>query len=307
MGRYLIRRLLLSLVALWAIATITFILMQTIPGEPFLDPKIPEYVRLRLMELYGLDKPLWQQYLTWLNNLVHWDFGISFLRARPVNNIIADGTPNSAILGLEAIAFSTVLGLALGIVAALNRNRGWDYTSMVIAILGVSVPNFVLAALLQYYVGVKLNWLPVAGWRGWEFHIMPAFALGVQFLAIMARMMRTQMLDVIGQDYIRTARAKGLSNGEIIWRHEIRNAILPIITILGPLVAALVTGTFIIEVMFNIPGLGRYFVNSISARDYPVIMGTTVFYSVILVAMNFLVDMAYGLIDPRIRLSGGRE
>jgi len=297
----------MSLVTLWAIATITFFMMHAVPGDPFSDPKLPPAIHANMLRTYGLDRPLGEQYVLFLNNLLHGNFGTSLRTGRPVGETIANGLPNSMILGLEALVFAVVIGIALGIIAALNRNKPLDYLAVIVAIIGVSVPSFVVAALFQYFFGVYLQILPVAGWKGWEFHILPAFALGLSMLAVITRLMRSQMLEVINQDYIRTARAKGLSRGELVWRHEIRNAILPVITILGPLTAAILTGTFVIETMFNIPGLGRYFVTSISNRDYSMIGGTTVFYSMILILANFVVDTLYGVIDPRIRVSGGRE
>ncbi|MGB4433431.1 MAG: ABC transporter permease, partial [Bacillota bacterium] len=215
--------------------------------------------------------------------------------------------PTSAVLGIEALVFAVTLGLALGIIASLYRGQALDYVAIIIAVIGVSIPNFIVASVLQYIFGFKLGILPIARWESFKHTILPAFALGLGTLATMTRMMRSSMLEVLNQDYIRTAKAKGLNSAQIIWGHGVRNAILPIVTILGPLIAGITTGTLVIERMFGIPGLGKYFVDSIYNRDYPMIMGTTVFYSALLLFMNFLVDIAYGFIDPRIRLARGKE
>lgn len=308
MGKYILRRFSFMVIALWLIVTLSFILMYAVPGDPFLSQKLSPTVQKQLMRKYNLDKPLIQQYLTLLSNLSKGDLGISIReRGRSVNTIIANCFPVSAILGIEAITFAVCAGLALGIIAALNRTRWPDYIAIAIAIIGVSVPNFVIGSVLQLVLGAKLKLLPIARWEGPQYHVLPALMLSFGTMATMARMMRSSMLEVVNQDYIRTARAKGLSQTQITWRHEIRNAILPIITILGPTIANITTGTLVAERMFGVPGLGKYFVESIYNRDYPLIMGTTVFYATILLFMTFLVDVAYGLVDPRIRLAQGKE
>lgn len=297
------------LVSLWVIVTISFILMFAVPGSPFLTQKMTPTVQKQLERKYGLDKSKWEQYLTLLSNLTRGDLGVSIReRGRSVNTIIGNYFPVSAVLGVEAITFAVSVGLTLGMVAALNRGRWPDYVAIIIAIIGVSVPNFVIGSLLQYYLGAKLKILPIARWEGPKYHILPALMLSFGTMASMARMMRSSMLEVVNQDYIRTAKAKGLTPVQITWRHGIRNAILPVITILGPTIANITTGTLVAERMFGVPGLGRYFVESIYNRDYPLIMGTTVFYAVILLFMTFLVDITYGIVDPRIRLGkGGRD
>lgn len=296
------------LIALWAIITITFLIMHAIPGDPFLNPRVPEHIRQAMLNLYGLNKPLWEQYFIYIANLLRGDLGTSLVDLnRTVTSMIATGFPVSATLGLEALLFAVTTGLALGVLASLYHNRTWDYIAMIIALIGISVPNFVVATVLQYVVSVKWGILPVSRWGDFQHSILPAFALGLSTLALMARMMRTSMLDVLNQDYIRTAKSKGLPTSQVIWGHAIRNALLPIVTILGPLVATIVTGTFVIEQIFGIPGLGSYYVASIYNRDYPLILGTTIFYAVILLLMNFLVDITYGLIDPRIRLVRERD
>lgn len=309
MLRYTIRRLGFALLTLWLIVTLTFLMMHAIPGDPFLsEKKVPEAIRNNMLHKYGLDRPLWEQYVIYLRNILHGDLGISLIQpTQTVNKMIREGFPVSATLGGEALLFAVVTGISLGVVAGLNQNRGWDYAAILIAIIGVSVPNFVVASMLQYFVGVKLEWLPVARWGDFEHSIMPAFSLGLGTLAVMARMMRTTTLEVIGQDYIRTAKAKGLHQLEIVWSHILRNAILPVVTILGPLTANIITGTLIVEVMFGIPGLGKYYVLSIQNRDYTLILGTTVFYAAILILSIFLVDISYGFIDPRIRLVREKE
>ena len=307
MGRYVLKRFAFMLISLWVIVTASFILMNAVPGSPFTTAKTTPLVQAQLERKYGLDKPLWDRYVTLLKNLLKGDLGISLReRGRSVNGIIARTFPVSLVLGAEALAFAVTTGLALGVIAALYRGRGLDYVAIIIAILGVSVPNFVVASTLQYFLGAKLKILPIARWEGPAYHILPAFALGLTTLATMARMMRSSMLEIVNQDYVRTAKAKGLTPTQITWRHCVRNAILPVVTILGPLIAGITTGTLVIERMFGIPGLGRYFVDSIYNRDYPLIMGTTVFYSALLLFMTFLVDVAYGFIDPRIRLAKGR-
>ena len=295
------------LITLWVIVTLTFFLMHMIPGDPFTSEKrVPEQIRQNMLAKYHLDKPLIVQYGYYLRNLLHGDLGISLKYLnRTVNEIIANGFPASFQIGMQSVIIGVFLGLILGIVAALNRNGFWDYVSMILAIIGRSVPNFIIATLLQYWIASKLRWLPVSGWGTFAHTILPSIALSFASLSIISRLMRASMLDVIGQDYIKTAKSKGLSSFEIVWKHMIRNAILPIITVLGPLIAGIVTGTFVIERIFGIPGLGKYFVQSIYNNDYTMILGTTIFYSAILVFMMFLVDITYGFVDPRIRLSGG--
>lgn len=304
MRRYILQRLVLMLVSIWAVVTLTFLMMHAIPGNPFADPRLRPEILALMMDKYGLNDPLWAQYLRYWSNLLRGDLGVSLKNiGQSVNRMIAEGFPESAWVGGQALVFAVVVGLSLGIVAALNRNRWPDYVAMVTAVLGVSVPSFVIAVFFQYVFAVKLNWVPVL-WNGrWETSILPSLALGGSMLAVLVRMMRTQMLDVLGQDYINTARAKGLSRSEVVWRHAIRNAILPIVTLMGPLVAGVLTGTVVIEAIFGIPGLGKYYVDSVYQRDYPLILGTTVFYFVFLIVANFLVDLAYGWIDPRIRLT----
>ncbi|MDB5084035.1 MAG: peptide transporter permease [Bacilli bacterium] len=309
MARFIVRRLLYAIVTLWVIITLTFVLMHSIPGQPFNNvDKMTPTILAHLNYTYGLDKPTYQQYLIYLNNILHGNLGTSFrYEDRTVNSIIGTGFPVSATLGFEALIFSVIIGLALGVYAALKHNTWADYTAITIAVLGVSVPNIVLGPLLSYYVGVKLGWLPTGEWGGFEYTILPSITLGMTSLAFMARLMRTSMLEVLGMDYIKTAKAKGLSNREIVWRHLFRNSLLPIVTILGPLVVNIITGSIVVEETFAIPGLGSSFVESITDKDYTVIMGTTIFYSALYILSLLLVDICYGFVDPRIRLAGGRD
>ncbi len=309
MLKYTLKRLLAGVVTVWFIATATFVAMHAVPGDPLLDAKAvnPE-IRKNLEARYGLDKPLWQQYGIYMFNMLRGDFGISFTQKnRLVNDIIREHFPISAILGVLAIVFAAAGGIVWGALTATYRNRLPDVIIMFLVILGVSVPSFVFAALGQLLL-VQLNdWagttvLPVAGWGTLRHMLVPALVLGLGTMAFLTRLMRSSMLEVVNADYIRTARAKGLSPLRIFLRHQLRNAILPVITILGPAVAAITTGGFVVELVFAIPGLGRYFVEAVQQLDYTVIMGTTVFYGGFLVFMVIVVDIVYGFVDPRIRV-----
>lgn len=283
--------------------------MHTIPGGPFKKEKaLPPAIQRNIEERYKLNDPLWKQYADYLKNLLRGDLGPSFkYLGRSVNDIIRDGFPVSAALGAWAILFALVVGVPAGIISALNQNKWQDNAVMAIAIIGVSVPNFVIATLLMYVFAVKLRWLPVAMWGTPKHVILPMIALAGFPAAFFARLMRSSTLDVLSQDYIRTARAKGLSWYAVVVKHVVKNAILPVVTYLGPLVAGILTGSFVVENIFAIPGLGRYYVTSIYNRDYTTIMGVTIFYSAFLVLVNFLVDITYGWIDPRIKLVKAKE
>lgn len=309
MTRYIIQRLGYSLLTLVIIASLTFFLMQLLPGSPYNNQeKLSEVQREALDERYGLNEPLPVQFVKYMGRLVQGDLGISFqFTGRSVNDIIGERIAPSAQLGFQAILFGSIVGLILGIIAALKHNTYWDYGAMVIAVLGISIPSFVFAGLLQYFVGVKLQWLPVAFWNGFEYTILPTLALSVFVIATVARFMRTEMLDVLGQDYIVTAKAKGISQLAVVVKHTVRNALIPVITVLGPLVVSLLTGTLVIETIFGIPGIGQQFILSIMVNDYPVIMGLTLFYSVLFITVVFIIDILYGIIDPRIRLAGGKK
>ena len=292
------------IITLWVIATVTFFMMKAIPGDPFSDEKkLPDQVLANLRAHYQLDDPIPIQYLNYMKRLLQLELGPSIkYETLSVNDMIKEGFPVSFQLGVQALICSIVAGLFLGVVAALKHNRMMDYLAMVFAVLGISIPSFVLGPLLQKYFAVKWEILPVATWDGFASTIMPTLALAALPLATITRLMRSSMVEVLTQDYIRTARAKGLPPVYVIFRHTLRNAILPVVTIIGPLAVGILTGSFVIENIFSIPGIGKYFVESIHNRDYPLIMGVTLFYSVLLVGINFLVDLAYGWIDPRIQL-----
>lgn len=306
---YTLKRLLYGLVTVWFIATATFVAMHAVPGDPLLNNKaVSEPIRQNLEKRYGLDKPLGQQYLIYIGNMLKGDFGVSYTQQnRRVNDIIRDHFPISAILGMLAISFAALGGILWGAITALYRNKLPDIIIMFLVILGISVPSFVFAALGQLSI-IKLNnffnlsILPVAGWGGFTHMIMPALVLGLGTMAFLVRLMRSSMLEVINSDYVRTAKAKGLSPLKIFFSHQLRNAVLPVITILGPAIAAITTGGFVVEQIFAIPGLGRYFVQAVQQSDYTVIMGTTVFYGAFLVFMVIVVDIVYGFVDPRIRV-----
>jgi oligopeptide transport system permease protein len=275
------------------------------PGDPFASDKLTPEIRENLVRYYGFDKPLIMQYFTYVGNLLQGDLGYSmFYPNLRVNDIILSAFPYSFDLGMRALSFAISLGIVLGITAALNRGRVLDFTCILIAIIGTSMPDFIIGALLQYFFGIKWGLFPVAQYKGLSYTILPSIALGFYTLALVSRVMRANMIEIIQQDYIKTAKSKGISKLRVITRHQIRNAILPVVTILGPLVAALLTGTFVIESIFAIPGMGKHYVQSIHNLDYTLILGMTVFYGTFLVIANMVVDLLYGIIDPRIRISG---
>ena len=307
---YTIKRLIAGVITVWFIATATFVAMHSVPGDPLMNDKaVTEDIRANLEARYGLDRPLPEQYFMFLGNMLQGDFGISFTQQnRRVNDIIRDHFPVSATLGILAIFFAACGGILWGALTAIYRNRMPDVIIMFLVILGISVPSFVFAALGQLML-VNINSLvgesiiPVAGWGTIWHMLMPAMVLGLGTMAFLTRLMRSSMLEVVNEDYIKTARAKGLSPTRIFFRHQLRNAILPVITVLGPQIAVITTGGFVVELVFAIPGLGRYFVQAVQQLDYTVIMGTTVFYGAFLVLMVIVVDILYGFIDPRVRLS----
>lgn len=305
MLRYILKRLVVSLFTLWVLVTAVFFLVRAMPGDPFLSDKLRPEIRANMLHYWGFDHPLYIQYLQYIGNLLRGDLGTSMhYNSLPVTKLIADSFPYSADLGLRALVLAFFVGTGLGIVAALNRGRWLDYVCVVIAILGVSLPDFISGYLLQFIFGLKLKLLPIALWRGFKYTILPTLALSFYTTALVTRIMRASMLEVVGQDYIRVAKAKGLSATKIVWRHQIRNAILPVVTILGPITASVLTGTFVIESIYAIPGMGKYYVLGIQNLDYTQILGLTVFYGAFLIAANFLVDILYGFIDPRIRIYG---
>lgn len=309
MGRYIGGRVVSMIITFLIIASLTFFLMKLLPGTPFNNQeKLSDAQIVQLNEKYGLNDPVAVQYFNYMKNLFVGDLGVSFQQdGRQVSTIIGERIGPSAYLGFQSLVVGTVLGLILGIVAALRHNTFWDYGTMVIAVLGISIPSFVIAGLMQYWLGVKWQLLPVAYWDGFAYTIMPTIAIASIVVATIARFMRTEMLEVLGQDYIVTAKAKGLSSTAVVIRHTIRNASIPIITIMGPLVVGLMTGTLVIERIFVIPGLGEKFVNSIMTNDFPIIMGTTLFFSFLFILVILLVDILYGIVDPRIRLAGGKD
>ncbi|MFD2762451.1 ABC transporter permease [Lentibacillus juripiscarius] len=305
MAKYLLKRLGFIVISLFFIVTITFLLMQAAPGGPFTaERQIPPEIEKQLNEQYGLDEPIYVQYFDYLKDVATWDFGPSFkYPAQSVNDIINRSFPYSLVLGLESIFIALSIGVLLGVFAALKHNKFGDYTAMVVAVLGISVPNFIMAALLQYVFAIQMDALPVARFDSFVHTILPAVALATTPLAFIARLMRSSMLEVLSSDYIKTAKSKGLSDRVVTYKHALRNAIMPVVSYLGPLVVAILTGSFVIEKIFAIPGLGNEFVQSITNRDYTVIMGTTVFFSVLLLVSILIVDLIYGLIDPRIKVT----
>ncbi|HWR38718.1 MAG TPA: ABC transporter permease [Patescibacteria group bacterium] len=309
MFQYTINRFVSMFIVLLVIITATFILMHSIPGGPFTAEKnLPEAVMKNINERYHLNDPLWKQYVDYLGNIATGDLGPSFkYENRTVNDIISESFPVSVQLGALTVLLAVVLGIPAGIISALYQYKLPDYFTMFFATIGISVPNFILATFFIYVFALKLELLPAAMWGGIEYMILPACALAGLPTAFIARLMRSSMLEVLGQDYIRTARAKGLSSFLIIYRHAIKNALIPVVTYLGPLIAGIFTGSFVIETIFAVPGLGRHFVTSIYNRDYTVILGITVFYSALLVFLNFLVDMAYVFLDPRIKLDSRED
>ena len=319
--KFLIKRIAMGLVTLWLVITITFFLIHMLPGDPFQSEKaIPPKVKENLMAKYHLDRPLGEQYVEYLKNIAKGDLGASMkVRGRTVNDVIKKSFLTSADLGARSIIFALALGIPLGIIAALKRGKYQDRLAMIVAIIGISVPSFVLAGLMQkYFVDVHngilidqynlpLIRILLSGWDRPEKKILPVVALGLYTVALIARLLRDKMIEVMGQDYIRLAIAKGVKPKNIVFRHALRNAILPIITIMGPTIAAVLTGSFVIEKMFSIPGLGKYFVDSINDRDYTMVLGVTVFYAIFLIIMMILVDIVYVLVDPKIKLGKGDE
>lgn len=301
-ARYLCIHL-MAIVTIWLVATITFFLMFLVPGGPFLAEKSPSPATLEaLNKKYGLDQPVIVQYKNYMLNLVKGEMGESIKqRGRTVSGIISDGFKVSARVGGLAILTAIVIGVPLGCIAALNRGKWLDNLIMVIATCGIAVPGFVVSTVLMLIFSVKLNLLPTYGLSSWRHYIMPVMALAFYPTAYISRLMRTSMLDVIGQDYMRTAKAKGLSQFKMLFKHALRNAILPVVTYLGPLIAYTLTGSFVIEKIFTIPGLGNEFISSITGRDYTMIMGTTIFLASLVIFMNLVVDIAYKIIDPRIK------
>ena len=304
MLKYIAKRIGLAIVTIWAVATITFFLMNMVPGGPFLSEKaISPQATAALEAKYGLDKPLFQQYLTYISDALQGDLGDSLKqRGRTVADIILTKFPVSARVGGISVLVALTLGIPLGCIAALKRGKFTDSLISVVATCGIAVPSFVICTVLLYFFGVKLGVLPTLGIGTWKHYIMPVMALSFYPTAYIMRLMRSSMLDVLGQDYMRTAKAKGVSGFVSLFKHALRNAILPVVTYVGPMLAYTVTGSFVVEKIFTIPGLGGEFIRAINGRDYTLIMGTTIFLATLIIVMNVVVDIVYKLVDPRIKL-----
>lgn len=303
MAKYIVKRIISAIITIWFIMTLTFILMNSIPGDPMsmgkaLQPEVEAAVKAK----YGLDKPLIEQYITYLKNYSQGDFGVSFQKVGlTTNRIIADGFPYSLIIGGWSSLFIIVVGIGFGIISALKQNKIPDRIMMIVSTLGATVPSFVFATLFLYIFNRKLGWVPSFGVGTWKHYIGPVLCIGMFSLAYVTRLTRTSVLDVLQQDYIRTARAKGLSEGVVIIKHALRNALIPVVTYLGPMIAGLITGSFVVEKVFGIAGIGSLFTTSITNRDYTLIMGITVFFGVFIVIATLIVDILYVFIDPRIK------
>lgn len=306
--RFIIRRILFMILTIFVIITVTFLLLQFLPGTPFANQEnLTEKQIEVLYELYGLDKSVFDQYVTYLGNILRGDLGVSFqFNNTPVTQIIADRAGPSFQIGIQSMVLGTVIGTLLGIIAAFKQNTWLDTFTSVFAIGGRSVPSFVFAVLLQFIFAVSLKWFPIAFWReGFMSSVLPTLALSISPMAEASRFIRTEMIEVLNSDYIELAKAKGFSNLYVIFKHALRNAIIPLLTILGPVTASLMTGSLVVENIFSIPGIGEQFTKSILVNDYPTIMGITIMYSGILVTLILVVDILYGLIDPRMRTVKG--
>lgn len=308
MKKFIMTKMINIFITLFIIATITFFLMKMLPGSPFDEEKLAELSdeeRLEFLARYDLDKPVHIQYVNYLGNLLKGDLGLSYYyEGQSVSSLIHKRIGPSMFLGLQAVMMGLSIGIILGMIAAFRHNTFWDYSTMVIAVLGISIPNFVLAAILQFYAGLKWGIFPVAYWESYDSSILPTVSLGGTVIAIIARFMRNEMLEVLSQDYIVTAQAKGIGDLAVLMKHAIRNALIPVVTIMGPVFVSLLTGSLVIENIFSIPGIGSLFVDSIKMNDYPTIMGLTLFYSTFFILTILIVDLLYTLIDPRIRIQG---
>ncbi|SHJ31880.1 oligopeptide transport system permease protein [Clostridium cavendishii DSM 21758] len=305
MTKYILKRIVVSLITIWMVVTITFFLMRLLPGGPFSgEKKLPPSVQMNLEAKFGMNKPLGEQYTTYLKSVASGYLGPSmYYDGRSVNEIIATHFPTSAKLGVVSILFSLIIGIAMGIIAAIKQDKWQDRATMIISTIGVTVPSFVLATILMYIFAVKLNLVPALGLNGASSYILPTIALSGYNMAFIARLSRSSLVEVIRQDYIRVARAKGMSGKTVIVKHALRNSLIPVVTYTGPIVAMVLTGSFVIESIFGIPGIGKEFVTSIGSRDYTLTLGLTVFFSSFLVVCNLIVDILYGIIDPRIKVS----
>jgi oligopeptide transport system permease protein len=296
------------LITLFVIASITFFISKLLPGTPFADDKLTPQIRAQLFAKYGLDEPLMVQYAKYMLNVAQGDLGNSFyFENRPVTQMILKGLPVSMFVGVQAMVFGLVVGLVLGIVAALRHNTLWDTAAVVLAVVGVSVPTFVLGPLLQYWLGVKLGLFPIAFFESWWHSVLPSLALSVFVVSTVARFIRSEMLEVMGQDFITLAKAKGLSGLAVIVRHVLRNSLIPLVTVVAPLTVYVITGSLVVEQIFAVPGIGEQFVTSVFVSDYSMILGTTLFFSVMFIFALLIQDILYGIIDPRIRVSGAKD
>ena len=305
MIRFVLRRVLISIPVIFLVATTTFFIMRLAPGGPFMSERaIPPGIQANLQAKYGLDQPLWVQYGRYLRNLLHFDLGPSYkYPERTVNDIVAEGFPVSLQLGLAAMLFALLVGIPAGVVAAVKHRGLVDRLTMAVIFFGISVPTFVIGPLLIFVFSLVLYWFPPGLWGSPEQLVLPAITLGLPYSVYIARLTRTEMVEVLEQDYIRTARAEGVGEFRVLWKHALNGSLLPVVSFLGPAVADLVTGSIVVEKIFAIPGLGRYFVDSAFSRDYTVVLGTVLFYAVLLILANLVVDVAYRVLDPRIEYS----
>ncbi|MCI0382517.1 MAG: ABC transporter permease [Chlamydiae bacterium] len=304
MAKYLAKKAIILISSLFVVATLTFALMHNIPGDPFTQEKaVPKEILQAMVRHYGLDDPWYLQYARYLKGLITFDLGPSFkYQGRSVSEIIFESFPVSLQLGMEALLIALFLGTGLGCIASLKQTKWQDHFAMLVAVLWISVPSFIFATFLQYIFCLRWELLPVARWGAFQHSILPAISLAALPTAFIARLVRANMIETLHQDFIQTAKSKGLSSFQITIRHILRNSLLPVVAYLGPLVSSIFTGSFAVEKVFGIPGLGQWFITSIINRDYTVIMGVTIFYSAILMVVNFLIDIFYGILDPRIRI-----
>ncbi len=302
---FLFRRTLTIFATLFVLATITFFLLRVVPGGPFdSDKALPPDIKANVEAKFGLDKPLWQQYTNYLSGMIRFDFGPSFKYiGRDVTDIILDTLPTSMELGIYSLILAMLIGFPLGILSAYKQNTWMDFSAMFLAVAGISLPSYFVGAILIYVFSLQLNWFPPALWDEWIHKVLPTITLGTRPAALVARLTRAALLESIRSDYVRTARAKGLSEQKVILKHALRNSLIPVITLLGPLAAYVLTGTFVIEYIFAIPGMGKYFIDAVTNRDYPLIMGVTMVFGFMLTTANLFVDIAYAIVDPRIRMS----
>ncbi len=304
MANYILKRVLIAALTLLVLITIIFVLVRMLPGDPFQDEKTSPEIQAKMEAYYGFDQPIHIQWVRYIGNLLQGDLGTSLKYVgRSVNDVIAETFPVSASLGLRAIGFALALGLILGTLSAQNAGKAIDYICVLVAIIGVSAPDFIIGTILQLYFAIEWKLLPAGLWEEPNQKILPVIALSFYTLALVTRLMRSSMLEVINQDYILTAKAKGLSPFQVVWRHQIRNSILPVITVMGPLTAAILTGTFVIERIYAIDGMGKFYVQSINDLDYTMVLGMTAFYGLFLVIANLVVDILYGIVDPRIKIT----